>query len=61
MRGKYGWRGMAQFIYMPDCQQYRDVIENGTGEQQAKLANKFILNQKPDMVWTSCELEIVEK
>lgn len=61
MRGNKGWRGMAQFVYMPDCEKYRDIINNGSGEQQAELANKFILNQKPDMVWTSCELEIVEK
>lgn len=43
--GNKGWRGMAQHIYMPDCKQYRDIIKNGTPEQKAKLANKFILNQ----------------
>lgn len=48
-------------VYMPDCAAYRDIISNGTPEEQAALVQKFKLNLGPGIHFKSCEAFIVEK
>lgn len=49
-----------RYVYMPDCQRYRDII-NGNGKKtKAALAQKFWLNLPACIHFGECNLEIVE-
>lgn len=45
-------------VYMPDCAQYRDIIENGTRAEKAALCQKFTLNLLDGVHFAECDAYI---
>lgn len=59
-KGSLAMRCMwPRYVYMPDCEKYRNIINGSSKSAKAKLAQKFWLNLPPSVKFSECNLEIV--
>lgn len=60
-KGSLAMRCMwPRYVYMPDCEKYRNIINGSSKSAKAKLAQKFWLNLPSSVKFAACDLVVVE-